>query len=278
MRSFKSIIAITTSLKGGGGKSTFACVLLDFMRRNKLPIAAYDADGAIGSLSDMHASRDEAGRMIAEQDPLEGVLGYNIRDKSRAVLFDSLGHGHRHILHDVAGGALTDLQRLFSDEDSLRNFFRATQSENACIVFMHLITPDVSTIESLALHLDITEGLGHTAAGNLTDHARHVAVINRHGNRRDRDFPHWFGYVDASGAERGGKTRRRLLDAGGAEMDLPALEDQTMTKVKALQVPFTRATQDPRFALNEQRRVHIFIEDFEATMSPEVRTLLGLAS
>lgn len=271
MRSFSSYLAITNSLKGGGGKSTLACALLDFMRRHNLPIAAHDADGAIGSLSDMHATRDDEGRMRAQQDPLTGVLGYNIRDESRAMLIDSLQHGHRHILHDVAGGALMDMQRLFSDRDSLRNLFRVLQSLDACMVFLHVVTPDASTVESVALHLDLTDGLG-----DLADHARHVAVLNRHGNRNDQDFPHWFGYTDANGDERGGKTRQRLLDGGGAEMDLPALNDRTMAMLKVLQVPFAQAARDPRLTLVDQQRVRIFCEDFDAAMVPQVRSLLEL--
>jgi len=60
MREFTSYLLTTTSLKGGGGKSTTASALVDAMRRHDLKIAAYDADGAIGSLSDMHAARDAA--------------------------------------------------------------------------------------------------------------------------------------------------------------------------------------------------------------------------
>jgi hypothetical protein len=128
----------------------------------------------------MHAQRDNRGRKLDEQDALHGVVGYNIRDESRALLVNSLGFGHRHILHDVAGGALVDLQRLFSDRDSLRNFSRALRDCDTCLVFLHLVTPDNSTIESVALHLDLTDALG-----DLAGQTRHVAVLNRHGDRTD---------------------------------------------------------------------------------------------
>src|SRR5690554_6627784 len=92
--STNSVLLMTTSLKGGGGKSTLANAIVDYARRTQLPLAAYDADGAIGSLSDMHASRDEAGRLVSPQNPLIGVVGYNIRDESRPMLFNSLEQNH----------------------------------------------------------------------------------------------------------------------------------------------------------------------------------------
>lgn len=271
MKSHKSYLLLTTSLKGGGGKSTFACTLLDYLRRKGVPTAAYDADGAIGSLSDMHAQRDDSGRKLDEQDALNGVVGYNIRDESRALLVNSLGLGHRHILHDVAGGALVDLQRLFSDRDSLKNFARTLRDCNALLAFFHLVTPDNSTIESVAMHLDLTENLG-----DLARHTCHVAVLNRHGDRSDQDFPMWFGYADTEGKIRGGKTRQRLLGSGGAEMNLPALNERTMAILKELHIPFAQASRDPRLSLIDQQRINIFREDFDEAMTADVRHLIGL--
>lgn len=271
MQDFKTYMMLTTSLKGGGGKSTLACALLDHLRRHEIPVAAYDADGAIGSLSDMHAQRDGSGRKLEEQDPLQGVIGYNVRDESRALLVNSLGFGHRHILHDVAGGALADLQRLFSDRDSLRNFARALRDCGACLIFFHLVTPDNSTIESVALHLDLTAALG-----DLATYTRHVAVLNRHGDRADQDFPMWFGYTDTEGLKRGGKTRQRLLDGGGAEMNLPALNERTMALLKELRTPFAQARRDRRLSLIDQQRISMFCEDFDASMTAELRQLIGL--
>lgn len=271
MQNFKTHMMLTTSLKGGGGKSTFACAFLDHLRRHEIPVAAYDADGAIGSLSDMHAQWDENGDKLKEQDPLLGVIGYNIRDESRTMLVNSLGFGHCHILHDVAGGALADLQRLFSDRDSLRNFARALRDCEACLTFFHLVTPDNSTVESVALHLDMTEALGELGA-----HMRHVAVLNRHGDRTDQDFPMWFGYADIEGHKWGGKTRQRLLDGGGAEMNLPALNERTMALLKELRMPFAQARRDRRLSLIDQQRIAMFCEDFDAAMTAELRQLIGL--
>lgn len=279
MQKFKSYLAVTTSLKGGSGKSTFACAMLDNLRNGGASVAAFDADGAIGSLIDMHGSRDEDGNLLEEQIPTEGVFAYNIRDPSRSVLFESLGSEAPLILHDVAGGALADWERVLSDaDDGLQDFFQGIQEQDACVVFLHLITPDRSTVESVAMHMDITDRLGDTAAGDLSNHARHIAVLNRYGNRKNEDFPDWFGYEDANGVTRGGKTRKRLLDSGGAEMELPAVSDRTMALLKALQIPFKQAVQDPRLDLTNRQIISNFRKKFDAAMSVQVRALLGSPS
>lgn len=279
MQKFQTYVAVTTSLKGGGGKSTLACALVDNLRNKKTTVAAFDADGSVGSLSDMHGLRDASGNLLDDQDPHKGVVGYNIRDDTRTMLFNSLSNRDLHIVHDVAGGALGDLERVLSDDDNgLQDLFRGFQAQDACVVFMHLITPDRSTVESVAMHMDITDNLGSTAYGDLGKHARHIAVLNRQGGRKDRDFPYWFGYEDNKGAKRGGRTRERLFKAGGAEMDLPALTDRTMAIVKALHVSFGHAMHDPRLFLSDQQQVSIFCEKFDAAMSPKVRALLGLTS
>ena len=272
MKSFHKYALVSVSQKGGTGKSTYSCALLDALRLAGVGIAAYDADGSIGSLSDMHAERDEAGRLRQDQDPLTGVVSYDIRGDSRDTLINSLADDQPHVLHDLAGGSLVELQRIFSDRGSLQNLFRAIGSVGGCMVFCHLVTPDRATVESVALHLDLLDSLGE-----LSQCARHVAVLNRQGAREDAAYPDWFGYTDATGTVRGGRTRARLLRAGGAEMDLPSVDDRLMALLKQLKVPFSRACHDPRLTLIEQQRARIFCEDFAAALTPEVRALMGVA-
>ncbi|MFW2590131.1 hypothetical protein [Sagittula sp. SSi028] len=268
---FSKYLHITTSLKGGGGKSTFGCALLDCLRSEHVSVAAFDADGAIGSLSDMHATRDADGQMVKPQDPLIGVQSYNIRDTSRDTLINSLGCEAKHIVHDVAGGALVDMQRLFDDHGSFANLFQTLRECDACAVFWHLVTPDKSTTDSVERHLDMTQNLG-----DLSTYCRHMAVLNRQGGRDDQAFPHWYGYYDATGELRGGQIRERLHAAGGQELDLPALKERTMSLVKSCQKPFGDAVSDPRLTLIEQQRILMFTKDFAGQLTTPVRTAAGL--
>lgn len=274
MTDFEKYPIMPISMKGGSGKSAFANALLNYLRSSGVPVAAYDADGAVGSLSSMHAQRDAEGQSIEPQCPLEGVVDYNIRDNSRDMLINSLKPDHKHVLHDLAGGALVEIQRATSDQDGLKNFFRVLRDVNACAVFFHLITPDDSTVESVAMHLDLTDRLSE----DLKAHCRHVAVFNLQGERSVDDFPVWYGYRDDKGLSLGGETRKRLLNNGGVEMAMPSLNERTMSLLKALHVPFSVGQRDSRLLLADQQRIRNFTEDFEAALTPEVRALMGLST
>lgn len=274
MPNFDRVLIAPISMKGGTGKSAFMNALLNYLRSSGVAVAAYDGDGAVGSLSAMHAQRDGDGQPIEQQCPLEGVVDYNIRDNSRDMLINSLAAGHKYVLHDLAGGALVEMQRVTSDRDGLENFFGVLRDVNACAVFFHLLTPDVSTIESVAMHLDLTDPLSE----DLKAHCRHVAVINRQGGRRDSDFPLWFGFTDGAGLSHGGETRKRLLNSGGIEMAMPALDERTMSLLKTLNVPFSVGKRDPRLMLADQQRIRTFMQHFKTALSPEVRALMEISA
>lgn len=263
-------LLLTTSMKGGGGKSTLAALLLDVLRSEGVQVAAWDADMSIGSLAQMHGSRDASGRLLQEQDPLWGVGLYNIRDNSRDELINSLGHPCPLLLHDIAGGALGEMERLFDEERSIAEFMETLRDLDVQPVFLHLITPDISTVASVRTWLDLCDAL---PAGGLSP--SHIAVLNRHGGRRDADFPDWFGAVRADGQIQGGKTRSRLLAAGGLEISLPSLDAAVMQKVKLSNTRFSEAVTSPAFMLIEQQRVRKFLRQFTQELTPDVRQMLG---
>jgi hypothetical protein len=267
----RTVLAMTTSLKGGTGKSFLASAFLDVLRHRQVPVAAFDADGAIGALSAMHAERDEMDRMLDQQDAGTGVVAYNIRDESRTRLIDSLACPEPLILHDLAGGSLADLQRLFDDRDGLGNFLRTAERLGITLAFLHTITPDRGSVESVAIHMDLSEPYRDSALD-----IRHVAILNRRAAPRDSDFPVWFGDRDPAGVPFGGRTRARFLEAGGIEMNLPAVEARTAELVKRLQIPWRQAVRDPRLQLTDQQRVQNFLEQFEAQMPEGLRNLAGL--
>lgn len=269
----RATLLMTTSQKGGTGKSMFACALLDYLRTLNHPTAAYDGDGANGTLSAMHALRDDDKVMLNAQDPLTGVVAYNVHNESRNTLIES---GERHtglILHDLAGGSLADLQRIFDDrEDGLQNFFRVLADLHIHPVFFHMITPDTATIKSLAFVLDMMDQLGEGAAI-----ARHIAVLNERGPLTNDDYPFWYRSTKRDGQERGGKTRDRLLAHGGVEMRLPHFNERTLALVKDLNVPFSRAVYDLELNATERQRIKIFIESFAMALTSDVRKVLGLS-
>jgi len=271
MKVFSKYIIVSTGQKGGSGKSTFLSTIADVLRSEQRTIAVFDGDGSIGSLSDMHGTRDEDGKLLMQQDPRVGVGSYDIRSDSRITLINSLALDTPHILHDLAGGSLVELQRIFADQDGLTKLFRALHSVDACIVFCHVITPDIGTVDSVRMTLDLIQNLG-----DLSSNARHIAVLNRHGGRRDDAFPLWFGETDTTGNQRGGKTRARLSADGGLEMDLPGLEDRLMARMQQRHLSFTQACNDPSLMIDEQIKSKLYLEDFKTSFRPEIRQIMGL--
>ncbi|MCX7568060.1 hypothetical protein OS189_17090 [Sulfitobacter sp. F26169L] len=268
----RSTLMMTTSQKGGTGKSFLACALLDLLRTLNHPTAAYDADGTNGTLSAMHASRDDDGILLNAQDPLEGVVAYNVHNDSRTILIES---GERHmglILHDLAGGSLADLQRIFDDEeDGLHNLFTVFADLGIHPVFFHLITPDTATIQSLAFVLDMMDRLDGLAAN-----ASHIAVLNHRGLLKQADFLFWYGFEQADGQRTGGKTRDRLLAHGGVEMILPHMDERTLALVKNSTLPLSQAIHDTQFKVTDRQRIKLFIDAFAQALTPEVRDILGV--
>jgi hypothetical protein len=49
-----------------------------------------------------------------------------------------------------------------------------------------------------------------------------------------------------------------------------------MVMLKDLGLPFGQACRDPRLSLIDQQRISIFREDFDETMTADVRRLIGL--
>lgn len=268
----RATLMMTTSQKGGTGKSFLACTLLDLLRTLNHPTAAYDADGTIGTLSAMHATRDDDGVLIDAQDPLKGVVAYNVHNDSRTMLIESGEHHTGLILHDLAGGSLADLQRIFDDEeDGLHNLFTVFADLGIHPVFLHLITPDTATIQSLAFVLDMMDRLD-----GLADNASHIAVLNHRGLLKQADFLFWYGFEQADGQRTGGKTRDRLLAHGGVEMSLPHMDERTLALVKNSTMPLSQAVHDAQFKVTDRQRIKLFIDAFAEALTPEVRDILGV--
>ncbi len=266
----RATLMMTTSQKGGTGKSFLACTLLDLLRTLNHPTAAYHADGTNGTLSAMHATRDEDGVLLNAQDPFKGVVAYNVHNDSRTML---IGSGERHtglILHDLAGGSLADLQRIFDDEeDGLHNLFTVFADLGIHPVFFHLITPDTATIQSLAFVMDMMDRLGGLAAN-----ASHIAVLNHRGLLRQADFLFWYGFEQAGGQRTGGKTHDRLLAHGGVEVNLPHMDERTLALVKNRTMPLSQAVHDARLNVTDRQRIKLFIDAFAEAIKRPARDRL----
>lgn len=259
-------VVLITSEKGGVGKSVTARTLVEYLRGGGTRVAAYDADGGVGSLLRVLGTRDATGELREEQEPSVGVGYYNIRaDDERATLLNCVASGEPLIVHDLAGGSLADLARISDMGEGLDDLLAAFAGEGYRPVVLHLISSEVAATQSVARWLEL--------AGTRVDH---VAIRNTRWGKAEADFPFWHGYVDGNGEARGGKVRRRLLEEfGGLEISLPPLPSGTFAKIDADALPFAVAASAPRLTIAERSHVARYLRE-SAVAFEHLRPLLGL--
>lgn len=268
----EKVLILFTSEKGGAGKSTAASAVLDYLRGSGQVVAAFDSDGSVGMLSKGYATKADDGFPADNQNPVEGVVVYNLReDESRSTLVNSLAHGHPIVMHDLAGGGLADLMRIQDNSEGLKRLLRAIKNGGYRVVFVHLLNTDDSAVASVATYLDLIDD-----AGDVGEVASHVVMLNRKAGRKNAAFLDWFGVTDEeTGAREGGNTRERLLALGGVETELPVLDEVTTSKVKRLGVPLKDAVASPKLTFGEQQHVVNFREDV-ADALVRAKAVLGI--
>lgn len=266
-------VLLITSEKGGAGKSWTACSIVDYARSSGQRLAAYDADGGVGALLKMYGTRDGNRDLVADQNPVEGVGFYNLRnDDERGELVNVLATGENLILHDLAGGGLADLMRIQDAGAGLKRLLRAFDSIGYRVTFIHLLTGDDAATASVATYLDAIEEAGEV--GKIVDH---VVVKNRAFGPKDTDFPFWVGFTDRETGEAiGGGTRARIKEAGGVEIELPALDRRAAAKLKPMGIKLADGPTSPKLEIVDQQHVRNYRLDFAEALAP-AKHLLGLS-
>lgn len=258
-------VVLIASEKGGVGKSVAARALIDHLRGEGVQVAAYDADGGVGALVRVLGTRDEGGRVAADQAPTKGVGYYNVRaDGERNTLLDGIASGDALIVHDLAGGSLADLTRIVDNGEGLDGLLAAFQDHGYRVVVVHVLSPEIGAAQSVARWIEL--------AGDKVDH---LAIRNTRWGKSEADFPFWHGFTDGKGVSKGGKTREKLLALGGVEIDLPAIPAGTYAKVDAENLPFSAAANETGLTITERAHVAKFRRDFGSALEP-ARKLLGL--
>ena len=260
----KRVVGIVSG-KGGVGKTMTARVLLDIYRSEGTKAAAYDADGAVGGLARLYATRADDGAIVEVQDPMDGVAFYDLRsDRERNVFLDSVGLDAPVILHDLPGGSTIDLQRIVDGGEGVSGLLDTFELHGVRMTLLHVVDNEIESAQSVGSHLDM-----------FGDRVDHVAVLNMRECKGMADFPYWSGFKDAQGKERYGKARARLLEMGGKEIQLPALPPATRAKINAERLTFSKAAQSPTLTITEKAHVAKFLRDFTANLEP-ARKVLGL--
>lgn len=235
--------------KGGVGKSALAELVISIIRASGHIIAAFDADSAVSSLYQKLAFRDANGIVVAEQNAIEGVVRYNARDEQEAsLLINWLETSTPRAVHDLPGGSRDEIAKLLGAgaDGSLGELLDFLDEMGCSLVLLHPVTGDAANINS---QLNTLNAFG--------DRARHVAVINRAFQNTESDILPW----------RTSKTRKRLLEQGGREIELPALSPEIFQKLKAGHHPLWSDGIAANLTLLDRQRLKIFQRHFEREFS-----------
>ena len=244
------------SQKGGSGKSTFSRALLDVFRfEHQLSVAAFDADGNVGQLLQYYGQRDEHGKLLAEQDPFQGVFPFDVRDAvQRDNVINALDYDADMLLFDFPGGAVDALQNVLQSERGMtalaEEYQRAGYAVTVAIVISNILASANNVIR-------IIKQFGPTFD--------YLAVKNLFFGENE-DFILFDGFQDAEGNPVGGMGRNKLLEHGGQVLSLPKLRGREYALLDLYSLGFTEAMHSPKLRRAEKSNIFYFLDGFKTTL------------
>ena len=257
----KRLICVLSD-KGGIGKTVASLCIADVLRnRWNVDTSVYDADGDVGTCVRVLGTRDEAGMLIANQEPKTGCGFFQIRNEDGwSMLLKCVADGAERILVDTAGGSSSYFQNVVDFGNGVSGLLDAYECEGYRPTLIHMLSTDIASIQSIASY--------YRMFGSRADHV----VIQNHlfslrGSTAERTFTDWYG----------SNTRQRILECGGIELELPALPKDVLNNVYRLNKSFTPALSDPSISLIDRSLVRSLIKNVEASLS-QIKPFLGVQS
>ena len=246
--------------KGGSGKSTAARLVLDRLRnREGRTVAAYDGDGSVGQLVQYHGERNTNGKLVAEQDPIRGVVPFDIRDEKQKdrILEDLMGRADSvdAVVLDLPGGALDELGEM--SRHGAAEIYRDLRGADFAPTTVLALTPMLASAKAAKRLADVLDG--------VTDW---VVVKNLDNADETQDFERFYGQ---------GKARKQIHQNNGIEIVLPALAKRVYAELDAASLPASAAMDASRSPLGRRDRKHVleWTEDVDAELD-RAAAYLGL--
>lgn len=228
-------VVLIAGLKGGEGKSTFARVLIELIRRflgGGLAVAAADGDLDVGQTSSFLAERDGQGSPFGEQNVFSGVVGFDFLGEDDARTYATLvAHDAERVVIDLPAGSMKRVIAPTAMIDADR-FIDQMESLGKRVTIIHILSPMLASLNGLD---DVVRAFG--------DRVDHIAVRNLARGKPD-DFVIWAGgnaWPDWTNPGR--NVRTRFEAAGGTEIDFPALPAGTYALIDAFQISFADALE-----------------------------------
>jgi Mrp family chromosome partitioning ATPase len=249
----KKRLILVGGQKGGVGKSTFARILLDSLRRRGLSVGAFDGDGAVGHLLQYYGEKQND-KLVPNQNPLIGVDSYDLRhQRDRERLLESLHVNASVLLHDLPAGALSSITEAVdvTGQSAIALVDAASQMGYATTVVIVINTDKAS-----AKAVDATiQAFG--------DKAQYVIVKNLNGCTLE-DFIVYDGFEDATGRRIGGDARRAAQKTKARELVMPEIFRTTSIKIDLWSLRFRDAVNDPHMHIQDRTRINQWMTIMDA--------------
>lgn len=248
---YEKRLVMTSSNKGGTGKSTFARGLADKLRRDQtIKTFLSDADGAVGQLFQYYASREPdrkdgtRGDREKKQNGLTGVHFFDIREPNqRDDIFQGIDSGADRVVMDLPAGSLNTI----CDIDEELKFFSYASDKGYGITFVEVITPLIASTKSVAAMLQMFSSI-EAAAFIVVRNAAFGPVLNED----------WQIYDDS-------RARKTLLARGGLELVMPGMRMKSYSQIDLKSLRFMDAPYQLELT-GHKRAAFAWLQQFEAEL------------
>jgi hypothetical protein len=257
-------IVLVVGQKGGTGKSTLARALVDRCRRDRIPAAAYDADGSVGQLLQFYGTRTADGQLDIVQNPLQGIGYFDLRqERQRDMLLQGIETEAAVVIFDCPGGVLHELGRVVDVGGmSVRGLMEIYRDQGFDPTVVLVLTPMMASSRAVIHAIQLFgDGVDYIVVKNLAFGAADEFVL-------------FDGYTDAAGTDAagkmvggkmvGGKGKKMVEERNGIVLAMPVLQASTYALIDLYNLTFDAARTDTRLHLADRCRAHRWIRAMDA--------------
>ena len=241
----QAVTACVAKDKGGVGGSLVAQAIAEVFRYRggeEFPVAVLDGDATTHTTMSRLGERDDQGEFCEQQSLAGGVVSFDLTNKDEAgTIIDVAEAQVPLIVIDTPAGGLARFATLTENLDG-RDVVRAHKSQGRKVAVFIPVSPMLASIANVSAAMDC-----------FGDGVEYIVVRNLYGCD-EKSFTLWDepDFRDAWDRVVSGRSKERLLAAGGRIIDLPALNAGVVAKMDALGLSALASRSCDRFSFSQR--------------------------